>query len=161
MEVEREHPRDLDHHRTGRAHGESDLPRHHVRRTRGRGHPGAQPGEAQEQLRSADLRAQRDDRKLHAGARWKFIWDFGYLWQITGWPENYNEAKSAMVAKYFCNDLVRGPLRMAEGDDRVFVQSAQRIAVSKSREGKDAARSADSICFFCDARPMVPRSSDC
>ena len=66
-----------------------------------------------------------------------------------------------MVAKYFCNDLVRGPLRMAEGDDRVFVQSVQPIAVCKSREGKDAARSADSICFFCDARPMVPRSSDC
>ena len=89
------------------------------------------------------------------------MWDFGYLWQITGWPEDYNEAKSAMVAKYFCNGLVRGPLRMAEGDDRLFVQSVQPIAVSKSREGKDAARSADSSCFFCDARPMVPRSSDC
>ncbi len=82
------------------------------------------------------------------------MWDFGYLWQITGWPEDYNEAESAIVAKYFCNDLVRGPLRMAEGDDRVFIQSAQPIAVSKSREGKDGACGADSICFFGDALPM-------
>ncbi len=83
----------------------------------------------------------------------KFMWDYGYLWQITVWPEDYNDAERAMAAKYFRNDLVRGPLRMAAGDDRVFVQSSKPIAVSKPREGKDATRGADSICFFGDALP--------
>ena len=31
----------------------------------------------------------------------KFMWDYGYLWQITVWPEDYNEAERAMAAKYF------------------------------------------------------------
>jgi hypothetical protein len=83
----------------------------------------------------------------------KFMWDYGYLWQITVWPEDYTPAERAMAAKYFRHDLVRGPLRMAAGDDRVFFDNAKPLAVSKPREGADANRGADSICFFGDALP--------
>ncbi|MFO1003958.1 MAG: hypothetical protein U0936_26885 [Planctomycetaceae bacterium] len=31
----------------------------------------------------------------------KFMWDYGYLWQITVWPEDYNDDERAMAAKYF------------------------------------------------------------
>lgn len=83
----------------------------------------------------------------------KFMWDYGLLWQITVWPEDYTEAERAMAAKYFRNDLIRGGLRMDAGDDRVLFKNDPALAVSKPREGADAKRGADSICFFGDALP--------
>jgi hypothetical protein len=70
------------------------------------------------------------------------------LWQITVWPEDYSEAERAMAAKYFRNDLVRGPVRMKAGDDRVFFDNAKPLAVSQKREGADAERGHDDGLFF-------------
>lgn len=53
----------------------------------------------------------------------KFMWDYGYLWQITVWPEDYTETERAMAAKYFRNDLIRGPVKMKSGEDRVHLAS--------------------------------------
>jgi hypothetical protein len=83
----------------------------------------------------------------------KFMWDYGYLWQITVWPEDYNEAERAMAAKYFRHDLVRSLVRMKAGDDRVFLDNAKPLPVSKQREGADADRGYDTICFFNDLLP--------
>ncbi|MBM4094142.1 MAG: hypothetical protein FJ276_32760 [Planctomycetes bacterium] len=83
----------------------------------------------------------------------KFMWDYGYLWQITVWPEDYNDAERAMAAKYFRNDLVRGPVRMKAGDDRVFLGNAEPLPVSQKREGADADRGYDTVCFFGDTLP--------
>jgi hypothetical protein len=83
----------------------------------------------------------------------KFMWDYGYLWQITVWPESYTPAEIAMAAKYFRGDLVRGPLRMEAGDDRVWFANAPRLPLSKRREGADALRGRDTVCFFGDALP--------
>ncbi len=83
----------------------------------------------------------------------KFMWDYGYLWQITVWPEDYNAAERTMAAKYFRHDLVRGPVRMKAGDDRVWFDNAQRLPVTRRRDGADAARGHDTICFFGDALP--------
>lgn len=49
----------------------------------------------------------------------KFMWDYGYLWQITVWPES----------NYFRNDLIRGPsgphathaITFAPGGDTLLV----------------------------------------
>ncbi len=49
----------------------------------------------------------------------KFMWDYGLLWQITIWPEDYTPREQAMAAKYFRNDLVQTGVTMADGDDRV------------------------------------------
>lgn len=83
----------------------------------------------------------------------KFMWDYGYLWQITVWPEDYSDAERAMAAKYFRNDLVRGPVRMVAGDDRVFFDNAKPLPISLNREGADAMRAPDTVCFFGDALP--------
>ncbi len=83
----------------------------------------------------------------------KFMWDYGYLWQITVWPEDYHETERAMAAKYFRHDLVRSPVRMTAGDDRVFFDNTKPLPVSKKREGADADRGYDTICFFNDQLP--------
>ncbi|MFZ4767631.1 MAG: NosD domain-containing protein, partial [Roseimicrobium sp.] len=83
----------------------------------------------------------------------KFMWDYGYLWQITVWPEDYNDAERAMAAKYFRHDLVRAPLRMDAGEDRVFFDNAKPLPVSQQREGLEAERGYDTVCFFGDALP--------
>ena len=58
-----------------------------------------------------------------------------------------------MAAKYFRNDLVCGLMRMKAGDDRVFFDNAKRLPVSKRREGADAERGHDTVCFFGDKLP--------
>ena len=83
----------------------------------------------------------------------KFMWDYGYLWQITVWPEDYTPEDRAMAAKYFRNDLIRGPVRMEADDDRVFAENSKPLPVSTMREGADADRGHDSICFFGDTLP--------
>jgi hypothetical protein len=83
----------------------------------------------------------------------KFMWDYGYLWQITVWPEDYNDAERAMATKYFRHDLVRGPLRMKADDDRAFFDNLKLLPVSQKREGADAERGYDTVCFFGDVLP--------
>lgn len=83
----------------------------------------------------------------------KFMWDYGYLWQITVWPEEYNEAERAMAARYFRNDLVSGPVRMDAGDDRVFFDNSKSLPISQKRDGAEADRGYDTVCFFHDTPP--------
>lgn len=68
----------------------------------------------------------------------KFMWDYGYLWQITVWPEDHTPAQRAMAAKYFRNDLVK-PVKM-EGDQVLFSNA-------KSTIGRNT------VCFFGDTLP--------
>ncbi len=78
----------------------------------------------------------------------KFMWDYGLLWQITVWPEDYMPGERAMAAKYSRIDLVRGGVTMADGDDRVRFDNREKpIAVSASGDPKDA------LCFFGGALP--------
>lgn len=58
-----------------------------------------------------------------------------------------------MAAKYFRKDLVRGPVRMAAHDDRVFFDNSKPLPVSQVRDVADADRGHDSICFFNDTLP--------
>lgn len=77
----------------------------------------------------------------------KFMWDYGYLWQITVWPEDYAERERAMAARYFRNDLIR-PAAMVDGDDRVRLENTQiALAVAVSDEPREA------LCFFGGALP--------
>jgi hypothetical protein len=69
----------------------------------------------------------------------KFMWDYGLLWQILVWPEDYPAEDVAMAERYFRHDLLRGPVRMADGGDRV--------------EGVGAIDGEPSICFFGDVLP--------
>lgn len=78
----------------------------------------------------------------------KFMWDYGYLWQITVWPEEHTPAERALAARYFRTDLVRGPLRLDAGDDRVRFDNRHRpLPLSRG----DAP--AGALCFFGDRLP--------
>ena len=61
--------------------------------------------------------AVRDCSLIDSG---KFMWDYGLLWQILVWPEEYTAADVAMAERYFFKHLIRDGVRMADGDDRVF-----------------------------------------
>jgi hypothetical protein len=78
----------------------------------------------------------------------KFMWDYGYLWQITVWPEDYGDVERTLAAKYFRHDLVRGPVRMAAGDDRVQFANVPPLPLTKQGvNGREA------VCFFGDVLP--------
>ena len=78
----------------------------------------------------------------------KFMWDYGYLWQITVWPEDYNDTERAIAAKYFPPEYIRGPVRMEQSDDRVYFDNAKPLPVSE----RDY-RGQQSLCFYDDDLP--------
>jgi hypothetical protein len=68
----------------------------------------------------------------------KFMWDYGYLWQIMTWPEAYEPWEVERAKRYFRNDLIR-KVTMAAGDDRVMLDNTVKpIAVSATEEPKEA-----------------------
>jgi len=69
----------------------------------------------------------------------KFMWDYGYLWQIMTWPEEYEAWEVVRARSYFCTDLMRESLTMIDGEDRVrFDNTANPLPVSKSDDPKEA-----------------------
>jgi hypothetical protein len=78
----------------------------------------------------------------------KFMWDYGYLWQVTVWPEDYNDAERALAAKYSPSEYIRGPVQMKQGDDRVYLDNAKPLPVSE----RDY-RGQQSLCFYDDDLP--------
>ena len=78
----------------------------------------------------------------------KFMWDYGYLWQITVWPEDHGDPERTLAARYFRHDLVRGPVQMAAGDDRVRFANTPPLPLSGTGEN-----GRDTVCFYGDALP--------
>ncbi|MFM8274603.1 MAG: hypothetical protein ACKODX_20055, partial [Gemmata sp.] len=78
----------------------------------------------------------------------KFMWDYGFLWQITVWPEEFAARDHKLAAKYFPDELTRGGLSATSGDDLVkFDNLARPLPVAKTSEPKDA------LVFYGDALP--------
>lgn len=50
----------------------------------------------------------------------KFMWDYGYLWQIVTWPEQYEPWEVERARRYFRTDKLRENITLADKDDRVF-----------------------------------------
>lgn len=84
-----------------------------------------------------------DVRDCHLRDCGKFMWDYGLLWQMLVWPEEYTAAETEMAWRYFRQDLVRRPIRLDDGDDRVRFDNS-RDPVESDRED---------LCFFGDALP--------
>lgn len=98
------------------------------------------PGSESETLNPAARIAIESCTLLESG---KFMWDYGYLWQLLCYPEEYQPWEVVRARNYFPPGLVLGGLKMANGDDRVQVETNRRPApVSQSAEPKEA------ICFF-------------
>jgi len=78
----------------------------------------------------------------------KFMWDYGLLWQIIVFSEEYTPSDLAMAKKYFRNDLIRSNVKMNDGDDKIlFDNKLNPISISNSALPKDA------VCFFGDKLP--------
>lgn len=78
----------------------------------------------------------------------KFMWDYGYLWQITVWPEDHTERERALAARYFTADRVRHGLGGADGADAVrFDNSKSPLPVARTDGPKDA------LVFYGDTLP--------
>jgi hypothetical protein len=79
----------------------------------------------------------------------KFMWDYGLLWQILVWPEDYSPKDVAMAQKYFRNDLIVSGLKLTEGDDRVWLDNGNSKLVISETDRPD-----HGVCFFGDALPQ-------
>jgi hypothetical protein len=91
-----------------------------------RGHHGSRRGEEGE---------RSQDRNL------------GDLWQITVWPEDYDQVERALAANYFPPEYIRGPVHMKQGDDRVFLNNKPPLPVSERDAGGH-----ESLCWRHAAR---------
>lgn len=67
----------------------------------------------------------------------KFMWDYGYLWQIVTWPEDYEAWEVERAWKYFRADLVHEVTRI-EGGRLFFEPGAKPLPVSRSLEPREA-----------------------
>jgi hypothetical protein len=68
----------------------------------------------------------------------KFMWDYGYLWQVVTFPEAYEPWEVERAKRHFRTDLMR-EAAMADGDDRVRLDNRTRpIAVSQTDDPKEA-----------------------
>ncbi|MHB1081863.1 MAG: right-handed parallel beta-helix repeat-containing protein [Prosthecobacter sp.] len=66
----------------------------------------------------------------------KFMWDYGYLWQIMTWPESYEPWEVERAKKYFRTDLMREVT--FSGDLVKFDNTNRPLAISETDEPKDA-----------------------
>jgi hypothetical protein len=79
----------------------------------------------------------------------KFMWDYGYLWQLIVFAEESTPAQLEMAKKYFRNDLIRENTVMQAGSDKVlFDNSKNPVPVTKNIE-----RAREVICFFGSQLP--------
>ena len=69
----------------------------------------------------------------------KFMWDYGHLWQIMTWPEEYETWEVERARGYFRMDLVKSPLAIAAGDDRIrFDNTVKPVTVGENGEPRHA-----------------------
>ncbi len=67
----------------------------------------------------------------------KFMWDYGHLWQIVTWPEDYEAWEVERAWKFFRADLVRD-VRRVEGDRLFLDPTLKPLPVSRSDEPREA-----------------------
>jgi len=79
----------------------------------------------------------------------KFMWDYGLLWQIIVFSEEYTAADLTMAKKYFRNDLIRDGIRMSDNDDKIYLNNADSPI---ARSTSDAPTQA--VCFYDDVLPQ-------
>lgn len=78
----------------------------------------------------------------------KFMWDYGYLWQILTWPEEYEAWEVERARRHFRMDLVKAGLSISAGDDRILLDNTIKpIVVSPDAEPKHA------LSFLGDGLP--------
>jgi hypothetical protein len=93
------------------------------------------PERADEVAVFAERVSVRDCELIECG---KFMWDYGYLWQILVWPEDYPAYQRKMAGRHFSGRLRHPVGRLADGEDRVPVALEEPV---------------EDVCFFGDRLP--------
>lgn len=79
----------------------------------------------------------------------KFMWDYGYLWQLIVFAEESTPAQLEMAKRYFRNDLIRENLEMRDGSDKVlFDNSINPVPITKNID-----RAREVLCFYGNQLP--------
>lgn len=77
----------------------------------------------------------------------KFMWDYGLLWQIMVFPEDYSLDYQQMAEKYYENELIHPVSQFKESDDRIQFNNTDPetngLIVSQG----------EIVCLFNDALP--------
>lgn len=78
----------------------------------------------------------------------KFMWDYGYLWQIIVFPEGHTKEEIKMATNYFDNNMLIGGVKIKKGDNRVNLDNVElqnntKLLINKGSE----------ICFYNDNLP--------
>ncbi len=69
----------------------------------------------------------------------KFMWDYGYLWQILTWPDAYEAWEVERAKRYYRMDLIRENVVMEDGDDRVqFDNRENPLPVTQNEDPREA-----------------------
>ncbi|MCG6189697.1 right-handed parallel beta-helix repeat-containing protein [Maribellus maritimus] len=72
----------------------------------------------------------------------KFMWDYGFLWQIVVFSEYYSRNEIDMAYKYFDTDLIIKNISMQNGESHILLNNSNSI-LEKNQN----------ICFFNDKLP--------
>jgi polygalacturonase len=56
----------------------------------------------------------------------KFMWDYGYLWQITVFPEDHLKEEIKMANNYFDNSVLIGGIKIKSGDNKVYLNNTKQ-----------------------------------
>ncbi|MDR3194665.1 MAG: right-handed parallel beta-helix repeat-containing protein [Tannerella sp.] len=73
----------------------------------------------------------------------KFMWDYGYLWQLLVFAEEYAPAEVEMAQKYFFNELIRKNVRIEDGGNRVYFDNTVAEPLERNQ----------TLCFYHDRLP--------
>jgi hypothetical protein len=87
-------------------------------------------------VRSYAKHVRVDDCQLLESGR--FMWDYGYLWQIVIWPEDFSEHERTLPDRYFRNDLIRHKLHGKAGESLIQFDNAKPLPVAKEGNPSDA-----------------------
>ena len=79
----------------------------------------------------------------------KFMWDYGYLWQLIVFAEESTPAQLAMAKKYFRNELIRENLEMQNGSDKVIFANTGNNPIPVSNDD----RNNQVLCFYGNQLP--------
>lgn len=82
----------------------------------------------------------------------KFMWDYGYLWQIVVWPEEATAQERELAKRYFRHDLVRQGLSTNKGETKINLgEHKPPKPTERDYRGQGC------VCFFGEGvpRPLV------
>jgi hypothetical protein len=79
----------------------------------------------------------------------RFMWDYGFLWEILVFPEVHTPAEQKIAQKYFLKEYIRENLKIDNGSDKVYINNVKNpLPISSSDTPNQV------LCFYNDILPQ-------